>query len=117
MTKCNKRTALEMNRDNFYDQAIKGYYDKQYSMAWKAATIELSTNISKGNQGKHGFGAKSVAKKYNEKLLNSPNDKKTKKTTLTRSVHSGEVGVSPKKQGMPNSPPLDSTMPMQQMPQ
>ena len=56
MTKCNKRTALEMNRDIFYDQAIKGYYDTRYSMAWKAATIELSTNISKVNQGKHGFG-------------------------------------------------------------
>ena len=105
MTKRKKRTTLDMNRDNFNDQAIKGYYDTQYSTAWKAATIELSTNISKGNQGKHGFGANAVAKKYNENLLRYPNDKKINKTTLTRSFHSGEVGVSPKKQGRPNNPP------------
>ena len=46
-----------------------------------------------------------MAKKYNENLLSSPNDKKIKKTTLTRAVHSGEVGVSPKKQGRPNKTP------------
>ena len=73
-------------------------------MAWKTATIELSTNISEVNQGKRGFGANAVAKKYNENLLSSPNDKKIKKTTLTRSVHSGEVGVSPKNQGRLKNP-------------
>ena len=105
MTKRKKRTTLDMNRDNFNDQAIKGYYDTRYSTAWKAATIELSTNISEANQGTHGFGANAVAKKYNENLLNSPNDNKIKKTTLTRAVHSGEVGASPKNQGRPNKIP------------
>ena len=38
MTKCKKITTLEMNRENFNDQAIKGYYYAQYSTAWKADT-------------------------------------------------------------------------------
>ena len=67
-----------MNRHNLNDQAIKGYHGLRYSMAWKTATIELSTNISEGNQGKRGFGANAVAKKYNENLLSSTNDKKIK---------------------------------------
>ena len=54
-----------MNGDNLNAQAIKGYYDTRYSTAWKAATIKLSINISKGNQDRHGFGANAVAKKYN----------------------------------------------------
>ena len=105
ITKRKIRTTLDMNGDNFNDQSIKGYYNPRYYTAWKAATIELNTNISEGNQGKHGFGANAVAKKYNENLLGSPNDKKNKKTTLTIAVHSGEVGVSPKNQGRPNTPP------------
>ena len=104
MTNIRKITTLDMNRENFNDQAIKGYYDTRYSTVWKAATIELSTNISKGNQGKHGFGANAVAKKYNKNLLSSPDDEDIKKT-LTRAVHSGEVGVSPKNQGRLNTPP------------
>ena len=78
-TKRKKRTTLYMNRENLNDQAIKGYYETRYSTAWKAATIELSTNITKGNQGKHGFGANAVTKKYNENLLISPNYKNIKK--------------------------------------
>ena len=105
LTKRKEITSLDINREIFNDQAIKGYYDTQYSTAWKAATIELSTNFFEGNQGKHGFGANVVAKKYNENLLSSPNDKKIKKTNLTRVVHSGEVGVSPKSQGTLNKSP------------
>ena len=30
MTKRKKRATLEMNRENFNDQSIKGYYDMQY---------------------------------------------------------------------------------------
>ena len=102
ITKSKKITTLEINRDNFNDQDIKGYYDTRYSTAWKEATIELSTNISEGNQFKHGFGANAMAKKYHENLLSSPNDKIIKKTSLTREVHSGEVRVSPKNQGRTN---------------
>ena len=101
MTKRKKRTTLETNRENFNDQAIKGYYDTRYSTAWKAVTIELSTNIFEGNQGNHGFGANALAKKYNENLLSSQNDNNIKKKPLTRAVHSGEVGVSPKKKVRP----------------
>ena len=39
MTNRKKRTTLEMNKDNLNDQSIKGYYDMQYSTAWKEATI------------------------------------------------------------------------------
>ena len=105
MTKSKKRTKLDMNREIFNKQAIKVYYDTPYSTTWKAATIELSTNISEGNQDNHGFGANLVAKKYNENPLSSTNDKKIKKTTLTRAVHSGEVGVSTKNQGRPKNTP------------
>ena len=63
MTKRNKITTLEMNRDHLNNHAIKFYYDTQYLTDWKASTIELRTNISEGNQGNCGFDANAVAKK------------------------------------------------------
>ena len=39
MTNLKKRTTLAINRENFNNQSIKGYYDTQYSTSWKATTI------------------------------------------------------------------------------
>lgn len=55
--------------------------------------------MSGSKAGKRGFGARSVASKYNSEILNSSKDKKLHHSTIHQAVSRGEVGVSPPKMG------------------
>ena len=108
LSKRKKRPTAEVNRDNFTGRVENDYRTEKFKGVWKDATNEYHANLTGAKKGKHGFGAASVASKYN-KLLLSPNDRKIRAQTLIDSVARGEFGVSPRKQGRPAIVPLALT--------
>lgn len=88
MTKRKKRKDKEMTRDNFARKAHKLHRNAKFKKVWKEATQEYHANLTGPTPRKKGFGARSVAKKYNE-LLGSPGDKKIGKQALANAVARG----------------------------
>ena len=105
MNKRRKRSQAEANRDQFLKNSLRSHHDKKYSTAFKAATLECA-DIAKGpNAGKHGFGILQVVKKFNESVLNSPNDRLLSKSKVAAALKLGEEGKSPAKRGRPRKYP------------
>ena len=75
LSKRKKRPNAEVNRDNFTERAENDYRKENFKGVWKDATNEYHANITWTKKGKRGFGAASVASKYNKRLL-SPNDRR-----------------------------------------
>mmetsp|Transcript_3186 Transcript_3186/g.5790 ORF Transcript_3186/g.5790 Transcript_3186/m.5790 type:complete len:164 (+) Transcript_3186:322-813(+) len=85
LSKQKKRPTAEVNQDNFTERAENDYREEKFKGVWKDAT---NTQISGTKKGKRGFGAVSVASKYNKHLL-SPNDRKIRAQTFIDSVAPG----------------------------
>ncbi len=81
-------------------------------MAMKAATMELHNNQTlqaEGKQQSHGHGARAVAKKFNQEMLNSPGDDKLTHESIRKAVSLGRAGKSPPKMGRPQKIPTAVT--------
>ncbi len=62
-----KRTPTELCRSNFETNMKTAYYNNRYSMAFKAAMMELKTYKDDDNlRGKCGYGIISVVKKLTQ---------------------------------------------------
>ena len=102
MNKRVKRNSREVNRDNFAENSTKAYRGAKYDTAFKKAALELHNNLSDDQKrGKHKFGARAIANKYNETELTSPNDRKINRETLRHWVGKGNAGKTPPKRGRP----------------
>ncbi len=101
MSKRNKRTTLQVNRDNFKNKAIADHRWKKYCVAFKGCTSELAANRSRGSEGKKGFGTRPIVEKWNKRELSSPNDRKLSRATVDAAVAGGMAGLTPVKPGRP----------------
>ena len=81
-----------MNRDIFLKQSTKVFRGAKYDTAFKKASLELE-GYERDDQrrGKHKFGARAVANKYNDTVLSSPSDRKIARETLRRCVSQGNA--------------------------
>ena len=92
----------ERPRRVFADNSTKAYRGAKYDTAFKKAALELHNNLSDDQKrGKHKFGARAIANKYNETELTSPNDRKINRETLRHWVGKGNAGKTPPKRGRP----------------
>ena len=66
LSKRKKRPTAEVNRDNFTERAENDYREEKFKGVWKDATNEYHANLTGAKKGKRGFGAASVASKYNK---------------------------------------------------
>ena len=94
-----RQTCAQVTTANFKSKCENNYRHNKCKRAYKRATRELHYNLRGQKAGKRGFGARSVAAKYNLEILNSPEDKKLRHFTIIQAVGRGEVGLSPPKMG------------------
>ena len=93
-----RRSSALANDKYFHDQAKQKLIDARYSSAVKLATVEYQANKDQGNTGK-GTGLRPISEKYNVTMLNLPDDREIKPTTLRDYIKEGIIGVSPPKRG------------------
>jgi hypothetical protein len=81
------------------NQVTTEYYNGRYKTAFKAATMAMKPDPDHTNFGKAGTDYIETVKRINLQMLNSPNDRKLKKSTIFNAVARGDFGVSPLKNG------------------
>ena len=102
-----KRAATQVCRDSFDAKVRTLYYGRRYSEAFKLASAEFRDNAdTAARRGKRGCGARAVAEKYNESMLNSPNNCKLMKNSLFDAVSGDRAGMLPPKRGRKEVIPL-----------
>ena len=103
-----KRTITQTAQDNFDCNAMSTYYHTRFNNAWKGGTTYYGEILANPKlRGKHGDGSRSIVKNINEKILNSPNDRKIKPLSFEGAVKRGEFGVYPPKRGRKSRVPLN----------
>ena len=107
-SKRKRKTSLQANQDRAEQIAAKEYYDGRYKHAWKKATLELYENNNSGNRGKHGYGARAIAEKYNA-TLTEEGDRKIRKSALNQYATKDFAGKSPPKRGRRETVPSTLT--------
>ena len=86
------------------------YRFSKYPRAFKAASLELETNLNKiYRRGKKESVARAVAEKYTAFHLTSPNDRKIEKDTLRVAFNRGNAGKTPANWGRPSIIPSKFT--------
>ena len=101
MSKRSRRSRTAANRDRFEENAVNVFRTAKYVAAFKKATTYAQVIRDGPLKGTRGNGLRDIAAKFNDDMLNSPNDRKLNKSTLDRALKNGMVGVTPPKIGKP----------------
>ena len=101
-----RRSASQVNRDDFEAKAKSAYYSKRYTAAKKEATLKFKSYRDDPEKwGKRGYGVVSVVNEVNNRMLTSPNDRKLSKSAVFDCVMADAAGTTPKKRGRPSKIP------------
>ena len=98
MTRRARKNLTQAHLSRLTGQVEKRYYDGRYCAGYKAATLAVQSAAGAGEK-KYGTGLRATVNRINKEMLNSPHDKKLKKSTIYNAIARGDFGVSPLKSG------------------